>query len=157
MVIVRFFLSSSYFLFFYFQTHSAFCPQTLQSVKVKFVTVRDMKDKWRNGGISPFILNLCSKWQWVVSFTARSLYCRGNNYPEPSDWGPRPVWTLCGKEQKNLLPIPVIGPRLFGPPAHSPVTVPTMMSLYTQCYFFCGASGRFRAMASPISFLQPFL
>jgi hypothetical protein len=33
-----------------------------------------MKTHWRSGGITPRILNLCTRWWWVVNFTLRPLY-----------------------------------------------------------------------------------
>jgi hypothetical protein len=33
-----------------------------------------MKAYWRSGGIAPCILDLGTRWRWVVSFTARPLY-----------------------------------------------------------------------------------
>jgi hypothetical protein len=36
-----------------------------------------MKMYWVNGGITPRILNLGIRWWWVVSFTSRPLYPRG--------------------------------------------------------------------------------
>jgi len=33
-----------------------------------------MKTYWEIGGINPRILNLGTRWRWVVSFTPRPLY-----------------------------------------------------------------------------------
>jgi hypothetical protein len=35
-----------------------------------------MKTYWRSGGIAPRILDLGTRWRWVVSFTPRPLYPR---------------------------------------------------------------------------------
>jgi len=35
-----------------------------------------MKMYWQSGDIAPHILNLGSRWRWVVSFTPRPLYSR---------------------------------------------------------------------------------
>jgi hypothetical protein len=48
---------------FFFKHIRLLVLKCLQSVKGKVVTVHDMKDKWRNGGTSPLILGLCSRWQ----------------------------------------------------------------------------------------------
>jgi hypothetical protein len=34
---------------------------------------------WESGGIVPCVLNLGTRWRWVVSFTPRTLYHRGEN------------------------------------------------------------------------------
>jgi hypothetical protein len=53
-----------------------------------------MKTYWGSGGIAPRILDLSTRWRWVVSFTPRPLYPRGR---EPgTHWiggwvGPRAV------------------------------------------------------------------
>jgi hypothetical protein len=44
-------------------------------------------------GIAPLILNLGTRWRWVVSFTPRPLYHR-DRIPAPSGWAPQPVWTF---------------------------------------------------------------
>jgi len=35
---------------------------------------RDMKTYWGSGSIVPCILNLGTRWRWVVSFTSQPLY-----------------------------------------------------------------------------------
>jgi hypothetical protein len=42
-----------------------------------------MKAYWGSGGIAPRILDLGTRWSWVVSFTPRSLYPQGKRpwYP----------------------------------------------------------------------------
>jgi len=37
-----------------------------------------MKAYWWSGGIAPRILDLGSRWRWVVSFTSRPLYPQTN-------------------------------------------------------------------------------
>jgi hypothetical protein len=44
-----------------------------------------MKTYWRSGGIVPRILDLGTKWMWVVSFTPRPLYPQGKSPWHPSD------------------------------------------------------------------------
>jgi hypothetical protein len=38
-----------------------------------------MKTYWRSGGIAPRILDLGTRWRWVVSFTPRLLYPQGKS------------------------------------------------------------------------------
>jgi hypothetical protein len=55
------------------------------------------KDVLGSGGMAPRILNLSTKWRWVVSFTPRPLYCRGKSPRHPLDRrldGPQSlIWT----------------------------------------------------------------
>jgi hypothetical protein len=44
-----------------------------------------MKTYWGNGGITPRILNLGTRWRWVVSFTLRPLYPRSKSLRYPLD------------------------------------------------------------------------
>jgi hypothetical protein len=66
---------------------------------------------------SPTILDLDTRWRWVVSFMPRPLYPRGNRpwYPL-GRWLGRPQ-SRSGRcrEEKNLLPLPGIEPRLSSP------------------------------------------
>jgi len=41
---------------------------------------------WENGGTVPRILKLGTRWRWVVSFTARPLYPRGECSPWIGGW-----------------------------------------------------------------------
>jgi hypothetical protein len=38
-----------------------------------------MKAYWGSGGVAPRILNLGTRWRWVVSFTPRPLYTQGKS------------------------------------------------------------------------------
>jgi hypothetical protein len=38
-----------------------------------------MKAYWGSGGISPRILDLGTRWRWVVSFTSQPLYPQGKS------------------------------------------------------------------------------
>jgi hypothetical protein len=44
-----------------------------------------MKAYWGSGGIAPRILDLGTRWRWVVSFTRRPLYPHGNSPRYPLD------------------------------------------------------------------------
>jgi hypothetical protein len=53
-----------------------------------------MKTYWGNGGMAPLILDLGTRWRWVVSFTPRPLYPQGKSPLYPLDrmlGGPRAV------------------------------------------------------------------
>jgi len=39
----------------------------------------DMKAYWENGGIALRILDLGTRWRWLVSFKLRPLYPQGKN------------------------------------------------------------------------------
>jgi hypothetical protein len=59
------------------------------------------------------ILNLSTRWRWVVGFTPLLLYARGNSpqYPQQAGWAPEPVWMLWRWETslasaRNWTPIP---------------------------------------------------
>jgi hypothetical protein len=54
------------------------------------------KREWR---YSSTILDLGTRWKWVVSFTPRPLYPLGKD----PGWAPEPVWTLWNKK-KSLAP-----------------------------------------------------
>jgi len=51
---------------------------------------------WGSGGIAPCILDLGSRWRWVVSFTLRLLYPQGKSpwYPLVRRLGGPPSATL---------------------------------------------------------------
>jgi hypothetical protein len=73
-----------------------------------------------SGGIAPWILDLGTRWRWVVSFTPRPRYPQGN-----SPWYPF-YRRLCGPqsrsgrggEEKNSQPLP--GLQSPGHPARNP-------------------------------------
>jgi hypothetical protein len=44
-----------------------------------------MKMYWNSGGTAPHILDLGTKWRWVVSFTPRPLYPLGKSAWHPLD------------------------------------------------------------------------
>jgi hypothetical protein len=72
-----------------------------------------MKTCWGSGGIAPCIINLVARWRWVVSFTPRRLYPRGENRRYPLVrrlGGPQSQFGRGGKE-KNFQPLPGIEPR----------------------------------------------
>jgi hypothetical protein len=60
-------------------------PTTAQHTPVKvklslcLTKHRAMKTYWGSGGTAPCILDLCTRWSWVVSFTHRPLYPQGKS------------------------------------------------------------------------------
>jgi hypothetical protein len=75
------------------------------------------KTYWRSGSIAPRILDLSTRWKWVVSFTSLPLYPRINNPPyqlnrrldEPQ------IRSGSGGDKKNFQPQPEIEPRSSSP------------------------------------------
>jgi hypothetical protein len=63
-----------------------------------------MKTCWRNGGIAPCILTLCTRWRWVVSFTSLPLYPRDKTpwYPLDRRLGVPQSWFVRGGEEKRF-------------------------------------------------------
>jgi hypothetical protein len=59
-----------------------------------------------NRGIAPLILNLGTKWRWVVNFTTLQLYFQERTcaqVEQETGWYPEPVWTLWEKESSFFL------------------------------------------------------
>jgi len=48
-------------------------------------TYRYNEDIWGNGGIAPRIINIATRWRWMVRFMSRALYPRGNSPGCPLD------------------------------------------------------------------------
>jgi hypothetical protein len=65
-----------------------------------------MKTYCGSGGIGPRILDLGTRWRWVVSFTPRSLYPQGKNrlYPLDRRLGGTQSRSGRGGEEKNSQP-----------------------------------------------------
>jgi hypothetical protein len=64
-----------------------------------------LEDMWSSGGMAPSILDLGTRWRWVVCFTPRPLYPRGNRPRHPSDRrmdGPQKRSQRC-REYKSCL------------------------------------------------------
>jgi len=72
---------------------------------------------WGIGSIAPRILNLGTRWMWVVSFRLRPHYPRGNNSRLPLDrmlGGPQGR-SGCSGEEKFSHPLPESKPRSPSP------------------------------------------
>jgi hypothetical protein len=67
-----------------------------------------MKTYWGNGGIAPRILDLGTRWRWVVSFAPRPLYPQGMSpwYPLGKRLGGPQSCSGRGGEEKNSQPPP---------------------------------------------------
>jgi len=55
-----------------------------------------MQTCWGSGGIAPCILDLSSRWRWMVKFTPQQLYSQEKKPQYPLDrgvgWAPETVW-----------------------------------------------------------------
>jgi hypothetical protein len=55
-----------------------------------------MKTYWGSGDVAPHVLNLGTRWRWVVSFTPRPFYSQGKSLVaigEEAGRAPKPLWT----------------------------------------------------------------
>jgi hypothetical protein len=80
-----------------------------------------MKTCGGSGIIDPRFLDLGTSCRWVVSFTSRLLYPRGNSRRYPLDglngWAPEPI---CDDvERRKILPVPRLDLRRHGRPVRS--------------------------------------
>jgi hypothetical protein len=78
-----------------------------------------MKVYWGNESIAPRILDLGTRWRWVVSFTPRLLYPRGKipGYPLDRRLGGPQCRSGRGGEEKNSQPLPGLEPPIIQPVA----------------------------------------
>jgi hypothetical protein len=87
-----------------------------------------MKMYWGSSGIPPRILDLRTRWRWVVSLTPWLLYSQGKSPWYPMDrrlWGPEPFWM---QQWRGKFPTFARNQTLNPDhPACSLVTVPTEM------------------------------
>jgi hypothetical protein len=83
--------------------------------------------EWRYSSI---ILDLGTRWRRMVSFTPLPLNPRGKGSRYPLDRRPARPQSRSGHcgEEKNLLSLPGIVPRVLGRPANSLVAKPTELS-----------------------------
>jgi hypothetical protein len=61
------------------------------------------KDALGSGGIAPLILNLGTRWRWVISFTSRLLYLhtKSPRYPLLKRLRGPHSWSVSGSEEKK--------------------------------------------------------
>jgi hypothetical protein len=83
---------------------------SLKAVPVFLTQHHAMNAYWRNGGIAPHIIELGTRWRWVVSFTFRRLYPQGKSSLYSLDrrlFGPQSrSGRGGGKKNSQLLPGP---------------------------------------------------
>jgi hypothetical protein len=79
-----------------------------------------MKAYWGSGGVASRILDLGTRWRWVVSFTTRLLYPQGKSprYPLSRRLGGPQSRSGLGGEEKNSQPL--LGLELPDHPVRSP-------------------------------------
>jgi hypothetical protein len=84
-------------------------------VPVLLTEHRTMKTYWGSGGIAPHILELSTRWRWVVTFTLRSLYPQGKSPCYPLDRRLGGLQSRCGRggKEKNLQPLPGLQPPII--------------------------------------------
>jgi hypothetical protein len=107
----------------------------------RVVLVRAVKACRKSGGITPPILNLGTRWRWVVSFIPFLLQPWGQN-----TWCPLngrlslpQSHSECFGEEINLLPLPGIKPRFYGLWHHVFELVCTgVWAQYTSSIFMIG-------------------
>jgi hypothetical protein len=93
------------------------CVCTVQRLAMLFLCLSNWARRhvtpWGGGGIAPRILNLSTRWRWVVSFTPQPLYHRGKSlrYRLERRLGRFQSRSKC-REDKNILPLPGIDPRI---------------------------------------------
>jgi hypothetical protein len=80
-----------------------------------------------SGGMVPHILNLCTRWRWVVSFTPRLLYYPEQKTLKPTGqeagWILEPIWTRWRREK-----IPFHVPARNRTPVVQPVSLVTILT-----------------------------
>jgi hypothetical protein len=78
-----------------------------------------MKLYWGIGGIVPRILDLGTRWRWVVSFTPRPLYPHGKSpwYPLDRRLGGAQNRSVRGGEERDSQPVQVLEPATIQPVA----------------------------------------
>jgi hypothetical protein len=80
-----------------------------------------MKTYWGSGDIAPRILDLGTRWRWVVSFTPRPLYPQETSpwYPLDRRLGEPQSLSGRGDEEKNSQSLPGFEPRSSDCTVHS--------------------------------------
>ena len=80
---------------------------------------------WRNGGIDPLILNRCTRWRWVVSFTHQTRL-----HPQPLHrrLGGIQSCSHILEKRKNISPLLSTEPCFLNCSAHGQVTIHTELS-----------------------------
>jgi hypothetical protein len=121
-----------------------------------------MEAYWGSGGVTLRILDLVTRWRWVVSFTIRLLYPQGKStwYPLDRRMGGSQSRSGCGGEEKNSQPLPGLEPPIFQPIAQRYTTElsrflqdPVLLSYHLRLVLPSG----FFPSGFPIKILHKFL
>jgi hypothetical protein len=105
------------------RTHEHELSTDMKKVKVKLSLYFSLtqhhaiKAYWGSGGIAPHILDLRTRWRWVVSFMLRLLYPQGMGpwYPLHRRLGGPHCWPGHGGEEKNSHPLPGLEAPIIQP------------------------------------------
>jgi hypothetical protein len=91
-----------------------------------------MKRYWGRERIAPRILDLGTRWRWVVSFTSQSLYPQRKSprYRLYRRLGEPQSWSGHGGEEKNSQPLPGIEPYNPDRPARTLTSIPNELSRF---------------------------
>jgi hypothetical protein len=99
-------------IMFFLRDHR--CKSKGKKVKLSLCLTKHhaMKTYWGSGGLTSHILDLGTRWRWVVSFTPRPLYPQGKSpwYPLDRRLGGPQSRSGHGGEEKNSQPPPGIEP-----------------------------------------------
>jgi hypothetical protein len=95
-----------------------------------------MKANRESEGIALRILDLGTRWRWVVSFTDRLLCPQGKSpwYPLDRKLGGPQSRSGCGGEEKTSQPLPGLKPLIIQPVAQSYSIIPATFPLYFVKY-----------------------
>jgi hypothetical protein len=91
-----------------------------------------MKEYWGSEYIAPNIIDICTRWRWVVSFKHRQVYLQGKSlwYPLDRRLGGPQCRSGRGGEEKNSWSLPGLEPLIIQPVAQRYTT-----ELYRLVYF----------------------
>jgi len=71
-----------------------------------FLRHHTMETYWGSGSIAPHILNLGTRWRWVVSSIPRLLYSQGKRSQYQMDRRLHWAHSCCGHSDKEKIPVP---------------------------------------------------
>jgi hypothetical protein len=127
-----------------------------------------MKVYYGSGGVTPRILNVGTRWSWVVSFTPRPLYPQGKIpwYPVDRRLGGPQNRSGRGGEEKNCQTLPGLEPPIIQPVAQRYTTelywLLVMFIMYVKITALVSSMGALRPLAcsawnhldTPVGFLR---
>jgi hypothetical protein len=107
-------------------------PVQGKAIPVLSTEHHSMKVCWGSGHTAPWILDLGTRWRWVVSFTPRPLYPYGKSpwYPLIRGLGGPQSRSGKGGEEKNSQPLPGLEPPII-----QPVAPHRIVTNYLNSYF----------------------